>query len=132
MMFPKPTPREKVRKLLRQKAPKREQPTLHGRPVAMGELRHYVIFDRDRGCVASELRWHECRDRFGRPHDPHDLRKLELAHVPARGENALGKRAPDDELHGVAECHAANANVSAALREFERRWIELHEPAAAR
>lgn len=119
-------------KLLHRKR-KREGPTLHGKPCTMAELRHYVIFDRDRACVAWMLgSGHECRDSFGTPHSPTELHLLQFAHVPEQGMNALGKRAPDDELHGVAECAAANAfpGPTAEQRAFERRWISQHEPSA--
>lgn len=118
------------------KRPKRkpDPPTLRGQPVKMRELRHYVIVDRDRVCVAyaaprAVLDGHECRDAWGMPHAPHDLGKLELAHVPESTEaNALGRKAPDDELHTVAECHGANVNVTRELRIWERHWLSTHEP----
>jgi len=95
----------------------------------MRELRHYVIVDRDRVCVAYMAPMpHECRDTWGTPHEPTDLGRLELAHVPAEGENAYGRKAPDDELHTVAECHNANVNVSRELRIFERSWLARREP----
>ncbi len=120
-------------KLLHRSKKKRSGPTLRGFPVTMATLRHYVIFDRDRVCVA----WiadpmHECRDAWGYPHGPKELALLEFAHVPEQGQNAYGRKAPDDEQHGVAECHDANANVTRELREFERGWIARHEPAATR
>ncbi len=104
----------------------------------MGLLREYV-FARDGICVAAAaaregVRPHECRDRWSSAHEPEDLDRMTLAHVPAAGENAVGKRADDDERHTVTECYAANVltgkdqGPSADLRAFERRWLALREP----
>lgn len=94
----------------------------------MQELRSY-IFERDQICVA----WradpaHECRDRWGYPHAPTETYLLTLAHVPAANENALGKKAPDDERHAVAECYNANAGVTRELRAYERAYLARVEP----
>lgn len=118
-------------KLLHRKRKEYDGPTLRGQPITMAGLRAYV-FERDRACVAWQFdAMHECRDSFSTPHAPFELRFLQLAHVPEQGQNAYGKRAPDDELHTVAECARANAfpGPSRALREFERQWIAAHEPA---
>lgn len=135
MLYPKPTPREKLRKLLIRKRPPERHPTLHGKPVSITELRSYV-FGRDSVCVAyaaSVLAQgepeHECRGKWGAKHDPFMVSLMTLAHVPDEGANALGKRAPDDELHTVTECYGANVHrgPDRMLRSFERLWITQHE-----
>lgn len=128
LLFPKLRKRPKRR---------REGPTLHGEPCTMQTLRRHV-FERDQGCIARVFAIgrepHECRDKWGEPHSPLEVDRLTLAHVPERGQNGLGLKPPDDELHTVAECYGSNVLTGPGqgptheLREFERRWIAEHEP----
>jgi hypothetical protein len=69
------------------------------------------VFERDGGCVAAKVDpAHKC---FG---------ALTLEHVPERGKNALGKKAPTDAQHCIALCYGAN---SGGLQP----WAELHREA---
>lgn len=70
---------------------------------------HDYILHRDGACVAWLLapKSHQCRDKWGEPHDPRDLSRLTLEHV--KDEPMMGKRAPSDEAHLVAMCHSGNA-----------------------
>lgn len=89
---------------------RRPPPTLLGVPVTMGTLRSYV-FNRDGGCIFRFEPGHQCRA------------PLELAHVPERGQNAYGRKPPDDEYHTVCECSGINAAPTKAHREFERAHL---------
>lgn len=89
--------------------------TLRGQPVPIADLRRYV-FNRDGGCVFRFQRDHVCRG------------PLELAHVPERGKNAFGKKAPTDERHTVCECRGINGAPSRADREYERAYLASKEP----
>lgn len=77
----------------------------------MADLRRYV-FNRDGGCIMRHRPGHACRG------------PLELAHVPERGHNAFGKKAPDDEHHTVCECRGINGAPTRADREYERTYLE--------
>lgn len=74
--------------------------------MTRAELRAFVIA-RDGACLASLLdRTHqECRDRWGDPHRPDDLRRLTLEHVR---EHPGGMRR-DEPGWCVTLCHEANA-----------------------
>jgi hypothetical protein len=81
----------------------------------------YAVFLRDDGCIAAKYDpSHVC---FGR---------LTLAHVPELGQNALGKKPPDDRYHLVAECLGANSGGlqpwSEMHRDIERRHLSKHYP----
>jgi hypothetical protein len=68
-----------------------------------------VVFQRDRGCVAvqklvfgDDVAPDICRDGWGNPMAWDDPFRLDFAHV--KEEIRAGKRADDDEAHGVAAC----------------------------
>lgn len=80
-----------------------------------------VVFQRDAGCIAAR-------------HDP-DHRcegRLTLGHVPALGQNALGKKPPFTRYHLVVECLAANSGGtrpwSETHRDIERAHLAKHYP----
>lgn len=112
MLFPKPEPRRKGRKV----------PTIGGIGTTMSALRTFVQ-RRDRSCLA----WrfdpeHQCRDEFGTPHAPSDWWRLTLEHVPM--VHSLTDPRRDDEAHTVAMCSAANVGgPSTELRTFCRGWL---------
>lgn len=117
MLFPKPMPRRKGRKV----------PTIGGIGTTMGALREFV-FRRDRYCLAWLFdRDHECRDEFGMPHRPDDRSKLTLEHVPMVHGPTDPRR--DDERHTVAMCSSANVGgPSTELRIFCRGWLAKEYP----
>lgn len=73
-----------------------------------------AVFERDRGCVAAHLDGgHICQGR------------LTLEHVPIRGRNAYGKKAPDELWSCIALCLGAqNAYWGETHREDERGYLE--------
>lgn len=91
------------------------------------ELHEYVL-QRDRQCLAARVDPdHACRDAWGNPHAPNDLRKLTLDHV--KDHPRLGLRAPSTRYHLVAVCHAANVlGWCSANRAIERDWLATMEP----
>jgi len=86
------------------------------------ELRALVIA-RDGGCILALLypRFHQCRDRWGEPHLPDDLRKLTLEHVR---EHPGGMRR-DDPGWCVAMCATANTEHAGSTTE-PRRLINAY------
>lgn len=83
-----------------------------------------AVFNRDMGCVVPTI---DPTNRYPCKGYP------TLAHVPERGKNALGKKAPDDEAHLVAECayHNVDHPEGRDLREKQRQylarwWPEFH------
>ena len=105
-----------------------ELPKLAGESVTWEILREY-IFERDQVCIGWRINHdHPCRDKWSNPHGPGDLRYMTLDHVPENGRNALGKKAPSDEWHLVAACHAFNVpGPSHDERDAERAWIAHQE-----
>jgi len=93
------------------------------------------IMERDeRTCVAPKVDPHagECRDQWGNPFSGTwtpgmgELGSfLTLDHVPARGENAFGKRAASDADHLVAVCwwHHLFSGWNTSHRDQERDYI---------
>jgi hypothetical protein len=75
------------------------------------------VFERDQMCVAPLLNPSTSGPCSGR---------LTLDHVPSRGKNALGKRAPSDERHLVTLCwgHHIETNWGTSHRGVERWYLE--------
>lgn len=78
-----------------------------------------AVFARDMACVL----WvadhaHQCRDRFGVPHAPFDMKRMTAEHV--KDSIGMGKRAPSDMAHLVAMCAAGNVGVPSKV---QREWI---------
>lgn len=77
------------------------------------------VFARDRACVLWLMdKGHACRDSFGHPHAPDDLRRMTIEHVK---ENIMaGKRG--NLL--VTMCASGNVGVpSKAQREWIRAYL---------
>lgn len=84
---------------------------------------HAAVMARDGMCRAAAIDpEHVCRDRWGTPHPPHQIRSLTVEHV--KDEPMMGRRAPSDLSHLVALCWAANVGVpSKALRSGLREYL---------
>lgn len=82
-----------------------------------------AVLRRDGMCFAAMIdEEHECRDRFGMPHRPDNLRLLTLDHV--HDAATMGKRAPSDPAHLVALCASANNfGWASAHRREERAYL---------
>lgn len=78
------------------------------------ELHEFVLRRDDYRCIAT---------RFSSSHvcEGH----LTFEHVPERGKNAYGVRAPSNRWHGVAACLGAQTGWCLTHREDERAWLEL-------
>jgi hypothetical protein len=78
---------------------------------------------RDKRCVLSVLEtFHQCRDKWGRPHKPDATLVLTVEHV--KSELRIGRRAPSDLGHLVAMCHHANVQVPSKLqRQAIREYL---------
>lgn len=86
------------------------------------DLKRTVLL-RDGACVLSILdRLHVCRDTFGVPHGPSELRLLTLEHV--REHAAMGGKKVDDPRWCVALCafyngpNVVTADQKQAFREY--------------
>lgn len=88
------------------------------------------VMTRDGGCIVPLIDRDAdvCRTRYGqlltgrgRLSPAH----LEWAHVPERGQNGLGQRAPSDARHGVILCahHHHNGWENARGRDLERDYL---------
>lgn len=98
-----------------------KRPTIAGVPTTMGGLRSFVI-NRDRMCagfLADPM--HQCRNRYGDPHQPDDLEQLTLEHCPGVHGPADIRR--DDEQHCGTLCYALNVGGTPA---WARAWIRDH------
>lgn len=74
------------------------------------------VFNRDLGCIVPYVDPENDRPCKGMP---------TLDHVPERGKNALGKKAPDDEAHLVTVCayHHTGQLWPETHRELERAYL---------
>lgn len=74
------------------------------------------VFNRDMGCIVPDIDPHEQTPCKGMP---------TLDHVPERGMNALGRKAPDDEAHLVTICayHHTGRQWPEQHRELERKYL---------
>lgn len=81
-----------------------------------------VVWTRDWGCIVPLADPGETTPCKGMP---------TLDHVPARGGNALGKKAPDDEAHLVTVCtyHHTGRLWPERHRELERAYLAKFWPA---
>lgn len=91
--------------------------------VGWDQLR-LIVFNRDYGCIVPVIDRNENTPCKGMP---------TLDHVPERGKNALGKKAPDDEAHLVVICsyHHTGRLWPETHRELERQylarwWPDIH------
>lgn len=99
--------------IVRRRKPKRDN--------RVPELEALHVLQRDGVCIALQYDpSHQCVGR------------LTLAHVPERGQNALGMKPPSDRYHLVAECYGANSGGlnpwSETHREIERAHLEKLYP----
>lgn len=84
------------------------------------------VFNRDMGCIVPTVDPRNGYPCKGMP---------TLDHVPERGKNALGTKAPDDEAHLVVICtyHHTGRNWPEGHREQERaylaKWWPVHREA---
>ena len=83
-----------------------------------------AVFNRDMGCIVPYVDAGESRPCKGMP---------TLDHVPERGRNAYGRKAPDDEAHLVTVCmyHHTGIQWPERHRELEREylarwWPDIH------
>jgi len=77
-----------------------------------------AVLRRDHVCVLSLVdHGHQCRDKWGEPHDPNDIGKLTLEHV----RTDPGGMRRDDELHCVAMCHEGNVMHAGSTTENRAR-----------
>lgn len=82
------------------------------------------VFNRDYGCIVPVVD----------PDDNYPCKGMPtLDHVPERGKNAMGKKAPDDEAHLVVICayHHTGRIWPEGHRELERKylakwWPDIH------
>lgn len=82
----------------------------------------WAVMHRDQKCILARLdEHHECRDRWGEPHRPDDLRRLTVEHV--KSDLRMGVRAPSDMSHLLAMCHAGNVGVPS---KGQRRAMREH------
>lgn len=89
--------------------------------MGKGDLRRAVI-ERDRQCIAALLDLsHECKDKWGRPHNARDMNRLTLEHIVDRRGRRL-----DEPLWCIALCsegnvvqHWSNANRDVAWAYLE-------------
>lgn len=74
-----------------------------------------ATFARDKACVLWLMsKEHDCRDRFGNPHAPDDLRRMSIEHI--KESLMAGKRG---KLL-VTMCGAGNVGVPSKV---QREWI---------
>ena len=80
-----------------------------------------VVWSRDWGCIVPTVDPGETTPCKGMP---------TLDHVPERGGNALGKKAPDDEAHLVTVCtyHHTGRLWPERHRELERVYLAKFWP----
>ena len=88
------------------------------------DVLRFKVFNRDMGCIVPIVDPDNRYPCKGMP---------TLDHVPERGQNAYGRKAPDDEAHLVVVCmyHHTGVNWPEGHREAERLylakwWPELH------
>ena len=89
---------------------------------------HDYILRRDKFCFGFRLygALHVCRDFLGK-HAPDDFERLTLGHT--KTALAMGKRAPSDAKHLVAECWGFNVKPpNREERQAERAYLEMCEP----
>lgn len=112
MLFPKPLRRKK----------KEREPF----PADL----HAFVLNRDKECFLYKLdRDHVCRDRWGTPHAPNDLRYLTVDHVHLHAGGTKGRRADDRKENLVAMCHSGNVGApSEKVREAERSYLRDKYP----
>ncbi len=86
------------------------------------------VFNRDMGCIVPTVDPEYSYPCKGMP---------TLDHVPERGQNGLGTKAPDDEAHLVTVCmyHHTGRQWPEGHRELERAylarwWPEVHGDAS--
>jgi hypothetical protein len=91
---------------------------------------HRSVVRRDGGCFIAKFDdRHECRDRWGTPHDPLKLALLTVDHFWWVVGGVKGKRAPSRREHLVAMCHAANVGApSKDVRQRERDYARMLYP----
>lgn len=99
------------------------------------------VMRRDKCCFAYRLVQmhvlpaHQCRDTWGYPHQAHDTKKLQLAHVWVEyAQGVFGKKPPTDKYHLLAECAALNVpsggktGPSEVVRDWERKYLRNMYP----
>lgn len=93
----------------------------NNRPMMPRTTIRGIVIARDRRCVASKLdRSHQCRDKWGTPHDPRETRHLTLEHV----HDPRGTR-HDDPSWCVANCHGANVVEHHESKYRSEYWAYL-------
>lgn len=96
-------------------SPQEGEPLAASTPAEWDVLRPKVM-NRDMGCIVP----------YVDPDEPHPCKGMPtLDHVPERGRNGLGMKAPDDEAHLVTVCSYHHTGVlwPERHRELERQYL---------